>query len=85
MSEAVVLKVGGVNPSGAAAVVNPIPESEMDALLLGRTGVSGRTRFFIHPYVTLTFVLYILQRVFMNEIIDLQCLYENAPFKPIAF
>jgi hypothetical protein len=44
MSNAVVVKVGGVNPSGAAAVVNPTPESEMDALLLGRTGVSDRTR-----------------------------------------
>lgn len=49
MSDAVVVvKVGGVNPSGAAAVVNPTPESEMDALLLGRTGVSDRTRQSIH-------------------------------------
>jgi hypothetical protein len=80
MSDAV-LKGGGVNPSGAAAVVNPTPESEMDALLLGRTGVSDRTRLFIHLHVTLTFVLYILQRVLMNEIIDLQCLYENAPLE----
>lgn len=85
MSDAVVLKVGGVNPSGAAAVVNPTPESEMDALLLGRTGVSDRTRFFIHPHVTLTFVLHILQRVFLNEIIDLQRVYENAPPEYITF
>jgi hypothetical protein len=33
----------------------------------------------------LTFVLYILQRVLMNEIIDLQCLYENAPLEWTAF
>jgi hypothetical protein len=43
MSDAVVVKVGGVNPSGGPAVVNPTPESEMDALLLGRTGVSDPT------------------------------------------
>jgi hypothetical protein len=49
MSDAVVLKVGGVNPSAVAAVVNPTPESEMDALLLGRTGVSDPTRQSIHP------------------------------------
>jgi hypothetical protein len=75
MSDAVVVKVGGVNPSGAAAVVNPTPESEMDALLLGRTGVSDRTRQSTNPYATLTFIL----RVFMNGIIDRECLYTNAP------
>jgi hypothetical protein len=85
MSEAVVLKSGGVNPSGAAAVVNPTPESEMDALLLGRTGVSDRTRLFICSHVTLNLVLHILQRVPMNEIIDLQCSYVNAPLKPVTF
>jgi hypothetical protein len=62
MTEAVVLKVGGVNPSGAAAVVNPTPESEMDALLLGRTGVSDPTHHFILPHVTLTLMPYILER-----------------------
>jgi len=80
MAEPVVLKVGGVNPSAAAAVVNPTPESEMDALLLGRTGVSDPTRHSIRPHVTLTFIL----RVLMNGIIDLDCLYDNAPRMFIA-
>lgn len=80
MSEGVVLKVGGVNPSAAAAVVNPTPESEMDALLLGRTGVSDPTRQSIRPQVTLTFIL----RVLMNGIIDPDYLYDNAPRMFIA-
>ena len=80
MAEAVV-KVGGVNPSAASAVVNPTPESEMDALLLGRTGVSDPTRLSIRPNVTLTFIL---QRVLMNGIIDPDCFYDNAPRMPIA-
>lgn len=80
MAEPVVLKVGGVNPSAATAVVNPTPESEMDALLLGRTGVSDPTRHSVRPHVTLTFIL----RVFMNGIIDLDYLYDNAPRMVIA-
>jgi hypothetical protein len=52
----------------------------MDALLLGRTGVSDPTRHSIRPHVTLTFIL----RVLMNGIIDLDYLYDNAPRMFIA-
>jgi hypothetical protein len=81
MAESVVLKVGGVNPSATAAVVNPTPESEMDALLLGRTGVSDPTRHSVRPHVTLT----LIWRVFMNGVIDLDYLYDNAPRMVIAW
>ena len=72
MSDAGKMAVGGVNPSGPAAVVNPTPESEMDALLLGRTGVSVSDLDTYAPD----------SLSFMNEVIDRLCQWHIFLFVP---